>query len=490
MAHSQSPSTATAFNSLPIELNKAIAHELHDDKDIAAYKATCRATNDAIDADNLSFWRAKYREKYDFKAGPSNLNLRRVYQRRSRLFKYGLRYKFHYGTHQGERQVINMIKDMIIESYQGATEVDEHGRLRCKNHAHIVDFILKSHILNNDRRAPETQNGKMAYIDDGLAAVRLMCSQFIFNLEGLRHDVFAFEDSQHAVYLSSDKERLFTGVDHNKLNLRWMLHAMNFFRHHMMNEDAQTLFDRIDELDVTQKPSAWREQLTDGAKPLSRYWKGTYSFLENIEVQKLRKQGPGRQVFIDKNVDEGKIQVDFQLGMAFTNPTDHMQSLELAFAEDSRLPDGRELPWPPVFEDRLRSLGKDAGKQQGIKTQGRNTAPKTTTGGSIQFEGKGEDLDDEYKALGWLNPLPPQGGVPGWQRITFMKHFTEDYDHPNEDNLWAYEGVVLPGGRIILGRWWFASEPGRNDMEYNGPFILWAVDEPDFEEDISDDEGA
>jgi len=27
-------------------------------------------------------------------------------------------------------------------------------------------------------------------------------------------------------------------------------------------------------------------------------------------------------------------------------------------------------------------------------------------------------------------------------------------------------------------------------MEYNGPFILWAVDEPDFDEDISDDEGA
>jgi hypothetical protein len=63
-------------------------------------------------------------------------------------------------------------------------------------------------------------------------------------------------------------------------------------------------------------------------------------------------------------------------------------------------------------------------------------------------------------ALGWLNPLPPQGGIPGWQRITFMKHFSQDYEHPNEDNLWAYEGVVLPGGRIILGRWWFASEQG------------------------------
>jgi hypothetical protein len=62
-------------------------------------------------------------------------------------------------------------------------------------------------------------------------------------------------------------------------------------------------------------------------------------------------------------------------------------------------------------------------------------------------------------ALGWLNPLPPQQGIPGWQRITFMKHFNEDLNDPMDDNLWAYEGVVLPGGRIILGRWWFASEP-------------------------------
>jgi hypothetical protein len=39
-----------------------------------------------------------------------------------------------------------------------------------------------------------------------------------------------------------------------------------------------------------------------------------------------------------------------------------------------------------------------------------------------------------------------------------MKHFMDDFDQVEQDNLWAYEGVVLPGGRIILGRWWFASE--------------------------------
>ncbi|CAG5156861.1 uncharacterized protein ALTATR162_LOCUS4654 [Alternaria atra] len=467
MSRLQGPSTATAFNSLPIELNKAIGHELEDDKDIAIYRLVCHATNDAIDADRLSFWRAKYREKYDFKDCLTNLQLRRIYQRRSKQLRRGINYPFFHGDRQGERQVVNMLKDMIVESFQGATQVDEHGRLRCKNYAHILNFILKSRLLNNDRRAPNAPPAVLMHINDGLAAVKLVCSQFVFNLEGLEHNVFAFEESQHAVYLSAAAAPLFT-KDHTKLNLGWMLHAMNFFRHHMMNKNARTLFDKIEELDATQKPSAWREQLENGAQPLSRYWKGTYSFLDNSEVQKLRRQGPGKQVYIDKNVDEGKI-----------------QSLELAFAQDSVLTDGRQLPWPPVFEDRLHSLENDT-TEQGIKTQGRSAAKPTTS--SIQFEGKGEDLEDKYMALGWLNTLPPQGGIPGWQRITFMKHFTQDYDHPNEDNLWAYEGVVLPGGRIILGRWWFASEQGHPSLEYNGPFILWAIDEPDLEDDGSDDE--
>ena len=39
---------------------------------------------------------------------------------------------------------------------------------------------------------------------------------------------------------------------------------------------------------------------------------------------------------------------------------------------------------------------------------------------------------------------------------------------------WAYEGVVLPGGMIMLGRWWSPMD----DMEERhcmGPFIFWNV---------------
>ena len=38
--------------------------------------------------------------------------------------------------------------------------------------------------------------------------------------------------------------------------------------------------------------------------------------------------------------------------------------------------------------------------------------------------------------------------------MTMMKHFHDENGATDSDYLWAYEGVVLPGGQMILGRWW------------------------------------
>jgi hypothetical protein len=127
-----------------------------------------------------------------------------------------------------------------------------------------------------------------------------------------------------------------------------------------------------------------------------------------------------------------------------------MKSLELDFVE------GAQLRWPAIFEKRLHSLRNTVVTQP--TTQGRNKPKQDAAQKNVQFTGTGIDLDDDFNAIGWLNPLPEQCGIPGWQRITFMKHFMDDFDQVEQDNLWAYEGVVLPGGRIILGRWWYASE--------------------------------
>lgn len=111
----------------------------------------------------------------------------------------------------------------------------------------------------------------------------------------------------------------------------------------------------------------------------------------------------------------------------------------------------------------------------------------------LQFSGLGADALP-FHCTGILHPLPPQHEIPGWQRITMMKYF--DPISPNNspailpnngfhlaedvsinDGCWAYEGVVLPGGMIMLGRWWSPMDQTR-ERRCMGPFIFWNVAPP------------
>lgn len=59
--------------------------------------------------------------------------------------------------------------------------------------------------------------------------------------------------------------------------------------------------------------------------------------------------------------------------------------------------------------------------------------------------------------------------------MTMMKYYIDESSgQPDLDSLWAYEGVVLPGGMVMLGRWW--SPTFDDGPEYSGPFIFWNVD--------------
>ncbi|KAF2030143.1 hypothetical protein EK21DRAFT_66353 [Setomelanomma holmii] len=467
MAHDP-PSPTTAFNTTPIELNQAIARYLESDKDLANFRLICRKTNDAVDGDWGSFWRARFREKFAFQDGPSNKELKKSYQRRTKQLRRGTGCDFFRGHKSREQDVLRVLLELIyVDSFRGRVEVDEHGRPWCMNQTLLLRFVLNSKILLNNRRAPRLGRKEPAHVNRLLAAIKLMCSHFLFQLEDLKHNLFAVEESQRVVYLATNSAPLYGGQGFTDVNMEWMLHCMHFFRHHMMNEEVASLFGAMEELTPKQKPSAWQEPLRKGAYALGNHWKGTYAFLEANEVAKLRKLSADQvgDVFLsDKNVDEGKI-----------------QSLELDFVE------GSQLRWPEIFEKCLHSLRNTI--PVAPTAQARNKPKPDPTQDNVQFTGTGVDLDDDFNAIGWLNPLPEQCGIPGWQRITFMKHFMDDFDQVEQDNLWAYEGVVLPGGRIILGRWWYASETVNFNNDYNGPFILWAVDEPDLEDYDESDGG-
>ena len=93
-----------------------------------------------------------------------------------------------------------------------------------------------------------------------------------------------------------------------------------------------------------------------------------------------------------------------------------------------------------------------------------------------------------------------------------MKYFDEPLGGIDESALWAYEGIVIPGGQMVFGRWWSPHDGGlsspsvsinQRDLSYTsrlsllchsadcgkiklycGPFIFWNVDR--YEEDDED----
>lgn len=175
---------------------------------------------------------------------------------------------------------------------------------------------MNSKVLLNDRRPPEelsrTEKGEKKEINPMLAAVKIMCSPLLFEHENIKHHIFAAEELQRAVYASTNKAPIYEGLNHTNVNLEWIMKCLDFFRYHMMNKEIMTLCDAMEDLSASQKPTAWQEPLRKGAFPLSKHWKGTYSFLDPNEQRKIRtlsKDDDDEFHASDKNIDEGKIQV-------------------------------------------------------------------------------------------------------------------------------------------------------------------------------------
>ena len=75
---------------------------------------------------------------------------------------------------------------------------------------------------------------------------------------------------------------------------------------------------------------------------------------------------------------------------------------------------------------------------------------------------------------GRVQALPPQRNIPGFHRIEMMKYF-QNRASPNDLSIWCYERCVLPGGHIMVGRWWTSSLLGDLQPFEVGPFIYWNV---------------
>ncbi|KAH0303032.1 hypothetical protein KCU71_g10815, partial [Aureobasidium melanogenum] len=200
----------------------------------------------------------------------------------------------------------------------------------------------------------------------------------------------------------------------------------------------------------------WTKPLSTTPLKLGKHWKGSYAYVEHDELFLIR----------DGQNEDYPIP-DHMSGDGTDQP---FQDLCLDFPEE-------DLDfWPEIFEQILKSRTKIRYRTATTRAQKRVTGPHVLPESepvSFCFKGQGEDAREGFLASGYFNPLPPQHGIPGWHRMTMMKYWKDEHGQMDYNSLWAYEGVVLPGGMVMLGRWWHPSDDGE---EYSGPFIFWNVD--------------
>ncbi|KAJ4354521.1 uncharacterized protein N0V89_006258 [Didymosphaeria variabile] len=463
------PSHSTAFNTLPIELNKEIAHLLHDHKDIASFKAICRATRNAIDGDNFSFWRAKFCEDFARPMNKTNMQLCRQYKERWRLLRRFVtmktfpQYQFVRGHNHNEKAIVRILAGLINDSFAGSAQSGNGNRPHCLNMVRLREFVLNSTLLLGGRRPPAPVAYESPAVHTMLIAVRLMAAHFLLGQAFQTGSWFALDEAREAVYAATKFAPLFVGPGEEFLHFAWFNHCMNFFRCYMTTPGAGLLYAVMRGLPASQRPTAWEGPLKPGVSPIGTHWKGTLAHQTYDKLTRFRNNPnsdrEADQIHTDHYVEDGTLQ-DLYLGFLSKEEQDTMT-------------------WPAKFENSLHSRRyRDAAAKKMAARQGKRFTSDVPPDDSIRFEGRGRDIHEDFAASGWLNPLPDQCGIPGWQRITFMKHDEKDINYIVGNDLWACEGVVLPGGKIMMGRWWYVDNNILSGEEYSGPFIFWAVEPP------------
>ena len=369
-------------------------------------------------------------------------------------------------THQ-KKNVSRHISNTNTESFSEKTD-DKDSEYVSKNVAEIIEFTTKSNILKILGKSDRYQETFLASeiqrpATSLLYTIQCVLAPLLLRFDDKhRHHQYGFYEAQMMVYLDDATAPVLVGHTGQSVNMPWLLKNIQFWRHHFLIE-GEPLSPHFEGLEEQELPALWSSQLSQDKRELGTQWKGSYAFVDRDEISIVRdgRSGQGNSPMVQDKLNGEE------------DPDHPFQFIKLNLT-----PDDNTQTWNRDFESMLDSLktpkNKSRTRAQKSAPGGSDTSETDWSTSSHHFVGQGFDDVEHFEMEGWLNPLPPQNGIPGWKRVTMMKFFRESDDTIDMEALWAYEGIMIPGGKIMIGRWWCPTD-GTGPQMYSGPFILWKV---------------
>ncbi|KAH8592515.1 hypothetical protein B0O99DRAFT_517653 [Bisporella sp. PMI_857] len=473
------------------QLHQKIALLLPTDADVAHYALICKTSCNSV---TNSLWCLRFKDTFDRPIdvdATDTSRLANVYKVRSEVSRGYSCFTLNDGGRQkGEKlrllnevkflhnpNYLRMLHELIRQSntvrrrtpdgreVMAGLNLDFIRELimipkQSERHLDILDAIHETHDLEFWSPRKIVAASKR----ESLVLVIQLCLAHLVLDPNIPNKIGGLDLGQRAAYSDHEKQPMFLGNWKQDINIRWVLSTLSFFQVQFLSDEDGALTHEYAALEQDQLPQPWLGRLQDETQTIGSHWKGAYTWLDHDKLIKFRRSGR----------DDG----DF-----FVDSAEDFHDLSIFF-DESRF---STEAWPRDFEILLSTdpyvsdLGPPTPKpNRALRSFGGNKAVHRTYP-LRSFFGTARDLRKPSHLYGRIHALPPQQKIPGFQRISFLKFCYAAEGLYDPDQVWGYEGCVLPGGRIIIGRWFDATfHFAHSDVEplkwFSGPFIYWNVD--------------
>ena len=172
------------------------------------------------------------------------------------------------------------------------------------NLAHLIRFVEELNVLHHYPPIPVPRSSTRCRCGRGrstrdttshsriFTTVQIMCMPMLLRPgKDIGLVTLGFNTSQTIAYGTPEAYPILHGPCNLDVNMDYILHNINFWKHHMLRASENTLYRAFTALPEDKRPRWWDTQLKQGVSHLGKNWKGCYAYIGRDDITYLRQNG-------------------------------------------------------------------------------------------------------------------------------------------------------------------------------------------------------